>query len=181
MLRKQTAISADGIVRQDLRVLGRRAAEYRERRRQTGVLRAAREAAKSGSPGPSCLRDLPASSESAKTSDTTGAEDGSRAGCSARSVRFDLHDGYSVAPGVAHCGFVPAHWTDEFHEPDGTHPRLIVHADRRKAMQDQDRFGDGDAVGDRRFRMSVAEDMFFCAGENVGAALLSRHSTSVVR
>jgi hypothetical protein len=140
MLRKQAATSADGIVRQDLRVLGRRAAEYRERRRQTGVLRAAHEAARSGSPGPSCLRDLSESSEFVKTIDTTGAEDGSH-----RSVRFDLDGGYSVAPGVAHCGFVPAHWTDEFHELDGTYLRLIVHADRRKAMQNLDRFGEGGA------------------------------------
>ena len=70
---------------------------------------------------------------------------------------------------------LPEHWTDEFHEPDGTHPQLIVHADRRSAMQDRDRLSESDAVDERRARTSVAEDMFFRTGENVGAALLSRH------
>ena len=64
---------------------------------------------------------------------------------------------------------------DECHEPDGTHPRLIVGADRRSEICAREVFLDRDAVSEVEARRAVTEGWVFQRGENVGAALLSRH------
>ena len=176
MLRKQADSTIEHMARQDLRVFSRRADVYRERRRLAGVLRQARESSRVGSPSPSCLRRATSQQDSHTTSDTIRAEKGSATDSAARSVRIVVDDvTTSITPGGACGGFAQAHWTDEFHEPDGTHPRLIVDADRRDGLRERELLLDKDSVSEVEARRAVTEGWFFQRGENVGAALLSRH------
>ena len=64
---------------------------------------------------------------------------------------------------------------DEFHEPDGTHPKLIVTADWRSEIRARELLLDRDAVSEVEARRAVTEGWFFQRGEHVGATLLSRH------
>ena len=108
---------------------------------------------------------------------TTRAEKGSSTASSSRSVRIEIGDAAtSTVPGGDCGGFAQAHWLDEFHEADEAHPRLIVGAGRRSEIRARQLIiMDRDAVSEVEARRAVTEGWFFQRGENVGAALLSKH------
>ena len=109
MLRKPfETLSSHTHIELDLEVFAARAARYREGRRVNGVMRSAQSSSKQTAPGESCLRFGPREEKSVCFDSSTSE--------SARSAT-DLQ---------------PPHWIDGFHEPDGTHPSLVVNGENEK-------------------------------------------------
>ena len=109
MLRKPIeTLSAHTRVELDLEVFASRAARYREGRRVNGVIRSAQSSSKQTAPGKSCLSNGPREE---------------------KSVRFDSSTSESASSTT---DLQPAHWIDGLHEPDGTHPSLVVSGENEK-------------------------------------------------
>ena len=92
----------------DLEEFASRAARYREGRRINGVIRSARCPSKQTTPGKSCSSDGPSEKKSVRVDNSAPVS---------TSLATDLQ---------------PAHWIDGFHEPDSTHPVLVVSGENEK-------------------------------------------------
>ena len=92
----------------DLEEFASRGARYREGRIINGVIRSAQCSSKQTTPGKSCLSDGPSEK---------------------KCVRFDSPASESTSLAT---DLQPAHWIDAFHEPDGTHPSLVVSGENEK-------------------------------------------------
>ena len=92
----------DARVTQDLDSFATRAGRYRESRRVNGVIKSAQRLKTQMKPGKTCLREGPGEEKSVRFDD---------AACASSGYNVDMQ---------------PAHWIDGFHEPEGTHPALIV-------------------------------------------------------
>ena len=80
-----------------------------------------------------------------------------------------------------------ASWTDEFHEPDGTHPTLIVgdfhlgHAERvRTALRESANIELDRTTTRTQSSRELARNMYFTSGTNEGAELLKQHLSALV-
>ena len=80
-----------------------------------------------------------------------------------------------------------ASWTDEFHEPDGTHPTLIVgdfhlgHAERVRTALRESANAELDKTTTRaRSTRELAHNMYLTSGINEGAELLKQHLSALV-
>ena len=75
----------------------------------------------------------------------------------------------------------PAHWIDGFHEPEGTHPSLIVDSEnesheervRRAVDEDSRSWSTAGTFGSSTpSERALARELYFHTGDNTGAELL---------
>ena len=141
-------------VERDLDSFATRTGRYRENRRINGVIRSAQQLKTQMTPSKTCLRGGPGEKKNVRFDDEA---------CTSR--RFDVD-------------MQPAHWIDGFHEPEGTHPSLIVsgknenHEDRVRRAIDEDSksWSTAGAVGSIAPSIRAqASELNFHTGENTGA------------
>ena len=151
------------IVRNDLMTVRDKTRKYQEERHLKSTLRNAREAL-TVKIGKSCL----------KRSDEGGID---------KNVTFELNECLMST--------TPEHWVDDFHEPDGTHPSLLVGAGitNRKAEETTRRdlegpaslaaspmgFDQATSAAQPTSARSTAAEWYFHRGENIGEMLLLEH------
>jgi hypothetical protein len=116
-------------------------------------------------PGKTCLREGPGEKKNVRFDD---------AACTSSSFNVDMQ---------------PAHWIDGFHEPEGTHPALIVSGEneshenrvRRAIDEDGKSWPTAGTFGSTAPSIrSQANDFYFHTGENTGAELLVKHMRALI-
>ena len=135
----------NSIVTGDCQVARDVAEKHRRKRQEKSALRRAQEQP-GNEAGQSCIRSSTCAGSNKK-------------------VKFSVDSESVAAPGVRMVDMIQAHWHDKFHEPDGTHPSLLVGAglDSEKTeteARNSDLFG---------------PHAYFHRGENVGEMLLQEH------
>ena len=150
-------------VEQDLDSFATRADRYRESRRIDGVITSAQQLKTQMIPGKICLREGPGEKKKVRFDNEA---------CASTSVSVDMQ---------------PAHWIDGFHEPEGTHPSLIVngenekHEDRVRRAIDEDNksWSTAGTFGSiAPSSRAQANEFYFHTGENTGAELLVTHMST---
>ena len=156
---------AHACVERDLDLLATRADRYREKRRTNGVIRSAQQSMRQATPSRTCLRNSPSVKKSVSFDGPTDKSE---------SLERDMQ---------------PAHWIDGFHEPEETHPSLIVNGEnesheervRRAVDEDSKSWSTSGTLGSSTpSERELAQELYFHTGDNTGAELLIEHMKALI-